>query len=79
MQLLFKFVNLAVKKILVTVLLESIQLRAFLASLITIYIITSFDCNEVSIAGFNSLRIQGRVYHHIGSIVLSEGESSKFV
>ena len=40
---------------------------------------TSFGCNEVSLAGFNpSFRIQGQVYHLIGSIVLSEGESSKF-
>ena len=37
---------------------------------------TSFGCNEVSMAGFNpSFRIQ---YHLIGSIVPSEGESPKF-
>ena len=31
---------------------------------------TSFGCNEVSMAGFNpSFRIQGQVYHLIGSIV----------
>ena len=40
---------------------------------------TSFGCNEVSMAGFNlSFRIQGQVYHLIGSIVPSEGESPKF-
>ena len=40
---------------------------------------TSFDCNEVSVAGFNpSFRIQGQVYHLIGSIVPTQGESHKF-
>ena len=40
---------------------------------------TSFGCNEVSIAGFNpSFRIQGQVYHLIGSIVPTQGESYKF-
>ena len=40
---------------------------------------TSFGCNEVSMAGFNpSFRIQGQVYHLIGSIVPTEGESPKF-
>ena len=40
---------------------------------------TSFGCNEVSMAGFNpSFRIQGQVYHLIGSIVPTQGESHKF-
>ena len=40
---------------------------------------TSFGCNEVSMSGFNlSFRIQGQVYHLIGSIIPSEGESLKF-
>ena len=40
---------------------------------------TSFGCNEVSMAGFNpSFRIQGQVYHLIGSIVPTAGESPKF-
>ena len=40
---------------------------------------TSFGCNEVSIAGFNpSFRIQGQVCHLIGSIIPSEGETHKF-
>ena len=40
---------------------------------------TSFGCYEVSMAGFNpSFRIQGQVYHLIGSIVPTEGESPKF-
>ena len=40
---------------------------------------TSFGCNEVSMSGFNpSFRIQGQVYHLIGSIVPTQGESSKF-
>ena len=40
---------------------------------------TSFGCNEVSVAGFNpSFRIQGQVYHLIGSIVPLQGESPKF-
>ena len=40
---------------------------------------TSFGCNEVSMSGFNpSFRIQGQVYHLIGSIVPTEGESPKF-
>ena len=40
---------------------------------------TSFGCNEVSIAGFNpSFRIQGQVYHLIGSMVPTQGESPKF-
>ena len=39
----------------------------------------SFGCNEVSKAGFNpSFRIQGQVYHLIGSIVPTQGESHKF-
>ena len=41
--------------------------------------ITSFGCNEVSRSGFNpSFRIQGQVYHLIGSIVPTEGEYPKF-
>ena len=40
---------------------------------------TSFGCNEVSMAGFNpSFRIQGQVYHLIGSMVPTAGESPKF-
>ena len=40
---------------------------------------TSFGCNEVSVTGFNpSFRIQGQVYHLIGSIVPLQGESPKF-
>ena len=40
---------------------------------------TSFGCNEVSMAGFNpSFRIQGQVYHLIGSMVPTQGESPKF-
>ena len=40
---------------------------------------TSFGCNEQSMAGFNpSFRIQGQVYHLIGSIIPTEGESPKF-
>ena len=40
---------------------------------------TSFGCNEISMAGFNpSFRIQGQVYHLIGSIVPTQGESPKF-
>ena len=39
---------------------------------------TSFGCNEVAMAGFNpSFRIQGQVYHLIGSMVPTEGESPK--
>ena len=39
----------------------------------------SFGCNEVSMAGFNpSFRIQGQVYHLIGSMVPTQGESPKF-
>ena len=37
---------------------------------------TSFGCSEITMAGFNpSFRIQGQVYHLIGSIVPAEGES----
>ena len=44
-----------------------------------VFQMTSFGCHEVSMAGFNpSLRIQGQVYHLIGSIVPTEGESPKF-
>ena len=40
---------------------------------------TSFGCNEVSMAGFNpSFRIQRQVYHLIGSIIPTQGESHKF-
>ena len=40
---------------------------------------TSFGCNEVSMAGFDpSFRRQGQVYHLIGSIVPAQGESPKF-
>ena len=40
---------------------------------------TSFGCNKVSMAGFNpSFRIQDQVYHLIGSIVPTQGESQKF-
>ena len=41
--------------------------------------ITSFGCNEITMAGFNpSFRIQGQVYHLIGSMVPTAGESPKF-
>ena len=40
---------------------------------------TSFGCSEITMTGFNpSFRIQGQVYHLIGSIVPAEGESPKF-
>ena len=40
---------------------------------------TSFGCNEITMAGFNpSFRVQGQVYHRIGSLVPSTGESPKF-
>ena len=40
---------------------------------------TSFGCNEIAMAGFNpSFRIQGQVYHLIGCIAPSTGESPKF-
>ena len=40
---------------------------------------TSFGCNEITMAGFNpSFRVQGQVYYLIGSIVPSTGESPKF-
>ena len=40
---------------------------------------TSFGCNEVSMAGFNPFfRIQGQIYHLNGSIVPLPGESPKF-
>ena len=40
---------------------------------------TSFGCTEITMAGFNpSFRVQGQVYHLIGSIVPAEGESPKF-
>ena len=40
---------------------------------------TSFGCNEITMAGFNpSFRVQGQVYHRIGSLVPSAGESPKF-
>ena len=36
--------------------------------------------DEISMAGFNpSFRIQGQVYHLIGSIIPTQGESPKFV
>ena len=45
----------------------------------SVFQMTSFGCNEVSMAGFNpSFRIQGQVYHLIGSIIPSQGESPKF-
>ena len=45
----------------------------------SVFQMTSFGCNEVSMAGFNpSFRIQGQVYHFIGSIVPTQGESHKF-
>ena len=41
--------------------------------------VTSFGCNEITMAGFNpSFRIQGQVYHLIGSIAPIAGESPKF-
>ena len=40
---------------------------------------TSFGCNEVTMAGFNpSFRIQGQVYHLLGSMLPIAGESPKF-
>ena len=40
---------------------------------------TSFGCSEITMGGFNpSFRIQGQVYHLIGSILPAEGESPKF-
>ena len=40
---------------------------------------TSFGCNEITMAGFNpSFRVQDQVYHRIGSLVPSTGESPKF-
>ena len=40
---------------------------------------TSFGCIEITMAGCNpSFRVQGQVYHLIGSIVPSTGESPKF-
>jgi len=45
----------------------------------SVFQMTSFGCNEVSMAGFNpSFRIQGQVYHLIGSIVPTQGESHKY-
>ena len=45
----------------------------------SVFQMTSFGCNEVSMTGFNpSFRIQGQVYHLIGSIVPTQGESHKF-
>ena len=39
----------------------------------------SFGCQEITVAGFNpSFRIQGQVYHLIGSIMPTTGESPKF-
>ena len=44
-----------------------------------VFQMTSFGCSEITMAGFNpSFRIQGQVYHLIGSIVPAEGESPKF-
>ena len=41
---------------------------------------TSFGCNEITMAGFNpSFRIQGQVYHPIGTMVPTADESPKFV
>ena len=46
---------------------------------ITAFQMTNFGCNEVCMAGFNpSFRIQGQVYHLIGSLVPTVGESPKF-
>ena len=40
---------------------------------------TSFGCHEINMAGFSpSFRIQGQVYHLIGSMVPTAGESPKF-
>ena len=36
---------------------------------------TSFGCNEITMAGFNPFRVQGQVYHRIGSLVPSAGVS----
>jgi len=40
---------------------------------------TSFGCNEIRMPGFNpSYRVQGQIYHCIGSLVPSTDESPKF-
>ena len=40
---------------------------------------TSFGCHEINMTGFNpSFRIQGQVYHLIGSMIPTAGESPKF-
>ena len=40
---------------------------------------TSFGCNEITMPGFNpSFTVQGQVYHCMGSMVPSSGESPKF-
>ena len=40
---------------------------------------TTFECNEVTMPSFSpSFRIQGQVYHRIGSVVPSIGASLKF-
>jgi len=45
----------------------------------SVFQMTSFGCNEVTMPGFNpSFRIQGQVYHRIGSVVPSIGVSPKF-
>jgi len=42
----------------------------------SVFQMTSFGCNEVTMPGFNpSFRIQGQVYHCIGSMVPSADES----
>ena len=39
----------------------------------------SFRCNEIAMPGFNpSFRIQGQVYHRIGSMVPSTGDTPKY-
>ena len=55
------------------------SLLAYIRKYNSVFQMTSFGCNEVSIAGFNpSFRMQGQVYHLIGSIVPMQGESHKF-
>ena len=45
----------------------------------SVFQMTSFGCNKVSMTGFNpSFRIQCQVYHLIGSILPSESKSPKF-
>jgi len=45
----------------------------------SVFQMTSFECIEITMPGFNSsFRIQGQVYHCIHTILPSSGESPKF-